>query len=147
MTDANTIMAAARARLSAAWPAALDLTGSAHSADQERLPAWRARVEPGDAEPAGMNEAAWLRDADLIVEITVTPPAADPEATLQALGVWAQAVLLGPPADLGLELLRCDPAGIAVEHATGKRQVGRVEITVALQFEEALSAPTLPNLE
>ena len=146
MTDASAIMAAARARLSAAWPAALDLTGSAHSADQERLPVWRARVEPGDAEPAGMGEAAWLREADLIVEITVTPPAADPEATLQFLGAWVQAVLLGPPADLGLDLLRCDPAGIETDHATGKRQMGSVEITLALQFEETLSAATLPDL-
>ncbi|MGX0875918.1 hypothetical protein ACSSV4_000590 [Roseovarius sp. MBR-154] len=146
MTDANAILEAARARIAAAWPEATDVTGSAHAPEEARLPAWRARIDPGDTEPAGMGSPpSWLREADLTVEI-VMAPSADPEATLQALGRWAQMVLLAPPADLGLDLLRCDPVEITTEHAAGKRQLGRVEAILRLQFQEPAAAPQFPQL-
>lgn len=133
------ILAAARARLAAAFPGAADRSGDPHPKQAAGL-AFAAAVNVTDSERIGMAEGGRMVNGTLAITVWPVPtrPRTDAAAMAQATAETVRAAILADPPDLGGAAWSVEISGADPEIAAGNERITRVDVT----FDVSAVAPT-----
>lgn len=131
------VIAAAQARLSAAFPTWHDSTGNPHPTPEKKLPAFRVAVTYTSSEKVGMGDDRHWREGQL--EITIETEADKDEtaaADIHAVAALISTAIVAAPADLDGTCWDINPDGFDAEHDGGKDRVSRGDMIFTIQTLE-----------
>lgn len=130
----DTVLTAARTRLTAALPGWHDASGDPHPTPVDALPAYACALSYTSAERVGMGDARLVREGQLEIGIHIAATAASASpAAIHAEAQTIEAALLAPPADLGGAAWQIIPEGFEAEHAGGDTRISRGTLIFTIQ--------------